>query len=87
MIIFGKRKIKPTVYFPLELEKGKYVGKIYGLHIENSNHYNIITTTDKSNYQNLIELGEITENKPENAPCNGLVGYFVNDNLEFIDNE
>ena len=35
MITLGKRKIKPTVYFPLELEKDKYVGKIYGLHIEN----------------------------------------------------
>ena len=64
MITLGKRKIKPTVYFPLELEKDKYVGKIYGLHIENSNHYNIVTTKSDSNYSNLIELGEIVENKP-----------------------
>ena len=43
MITFGKRKVKPTVYFPLEIEKERYIGKIYGLHIENSNHYNIVT--------------------------------------------
>ena len=86
MIIFGKRKIKPTVYFPIELEKSKYNGKIYGLHIENSNHYNIVTT-DKSKYPNLIELGEIVENKLESTSHSGLVGYFVNDVIEFIDNE
>ncbi|MCR8912905.1 ThiF family adenylyltransferase [Barnesiella sp. ET7] len=87
MITLGKRKIKPTVYFPLELEKDKYVGKIYGLHIENSNHYNIVTTKSDSNYSNLIELGEIVENKPTNNPNKGLIGYFENDCIQFIDCE
>lgn len=87
MITLGKRKIKPTVYFPLELEKDKYVGKIYGLYIENSNHYNIVTTESDSNYSNLIELGEVVENKPANAPSKGLVGYFENDCIQFIDCE
>lgn len=87
MITLGKRKIKPTVYFPLELEKDKYVGKIYGLHIENSNHYNIVTTESDSNYFNLVELGEVVENKPTNTPTKGLVGYFENDCIQFIDCE
>ena len=87
MITLGKRKIKPTVYFPLELEKDKYVGKIYGLHIENSNHYNIVTTKGDSNYSNLVELGEVVENKPTNNPNKGLVGYFENDCIQFIDCE
>lgn len=87
MITLGKRKIKPTVYFPLELEKDKHIGKIYGLHIENSNHYNIVTTKSDSNYSNLIELGEIVENKPTNNPNKGLIGYFDNDCIQFIDCE
>ena len=87
MITLGKRKIKPTVYFPLELEKDKYVGKIYGLHIENSNHYNIVTTKSDSNYSNLVELGEVVENKPTNNPNKGLIGYFENDCIQFIDCE
>ena len=87
MITLGKRKIKPTVYFPLELEKDKYVGKIYGLHIENSNHYNKKKKKSDSNYSNLIELGEIVENKPTNNPNKGLIGYFENDCIQFIDCE
>lgn len=87
MITFGKRKVKPTIYFPLELENGKYVGKIYGLYIENSNHYNIVTTTGDSNYSNLMELGQIFETKPSNNPENGIWGYYENDSIQFIDKE
>lgn len=84
MIVLGKRKIKPVVYFPRELESDKYTGKVYGLHIENSNHYNIITTHSESPYSGLEELGEIMEIRPEVLPDNGLVGYYDEGGLTFV---
>lgn len=85
MIPFGKKKRKPTIYFPLSLQQEKYIGKIYGLYIENSNHYNVITNHKETSYQGLIELGEIVETKPEQGPEKGVVGYFENEELNFMD--
>lgn len=87
MIAFGKRKLKPTIYFPLELEREKYVGELYGLHIANSNSYNIITTKEDSPYPNLVKLGSIVASKPEVSPILGILGYFEGDKLLFIDSE
>ena len=87
MITLGKRKLKPTIYFPIELEREKYVGKVYGLHIENSNHYNIITNKEDSTYPHLVQLGEIVADKPEVNPKIGIIGYFEGDKLLFIDSE
>lgn len=87
MITLGKRKNKAVVYFPLDLEREKYMGKIYGLHIESSNHYNIITTTEDSNYPTLIVLGEIVECRPAENPQSGVVGYYDGDALRFIDSD
>lgn len=87
MITLGKRKLKPTIYFPLELEYEKYVGKVYGLHIENSNHYNIVTKKEDSTYPHLVQLGEIVADKPEATPKFGIMGYFEGDKLLFIDSE
>lgn len=87
MITLEKRKLRPTIYFPIELEREKYVGEFYGLHIVNSNSYNIITTKAESSYPNLMRLGKIIMEKPEVYPESGIVGYFEGDKLMFIDCE
>lgn len=87
MISFGKRKLKPVIYFPLNLEKEKYIGKLYGLYIGNSNQYNIITTQSDSPFPDIELIGEIIKEKPEKNPDMGIIGYFENDILYFIDAE
>ncbi len=87
MAILGKKKAKPVVYFPLELEREKYTGELFGLYIGNSNQYNVVTTEETSPYPNLIKLGEIVTAKPEQAPEQGVIGYFKEDKLEFIDKD
>ncbi|GAP73154.1 UBA/THIF-type NAD/FAD binding protein [Candidatus Symbiothrix dinenymphae] len=87
MVQLVKRKNQPTVCFPSELEQEKYAGKLYGYYVENTNYYNIVSLTKKNEYKNLVEIGEVFAEKPENAVKNKLTGYYEKNILQFVDAE
>ncbi|GHT23881.1 hypothetical protein AGMMS4957_16050 [Bacteroidia bacterium] len=82
-----KKKSQPTVCFPAELEQEKYAGKLYGYYVENTNYYNIVSLTQKSEHKNLVKIGEVFAEKPEKAVKNKLTGYYENNILQFVDTE
>ncbi len=84
MVILNKKKNKPTVYFPVELEKEKYTGKIYGYYVDDTNHYNVISLKGNDVYKNIIEIGEVFNTNPTES-LNKLSGYFKNGKIQFTD--
>lgn len=84
MVILNKKKNKPTVYFPVELEKEKYTGKIYGYYVDDTNHYNVISLKGNDVYKNITELGEVF-NTNQTESLNKLSGYFENGEIQFTD--
>ncbi|NDW17350.1 ThiF family adenylyltransferase [Dysgonomonas sp. 216] len=81
------RKRKPTVSFPAELESEKILGKFYGIYIDTTNYYNIISYLHPdNNFPEVKCIGEIFGAKPEELPTEGqLYGYFEANELCFID--
>ena len=84
MVLLNKKKNKPTVYFPVELEKEKYTGKIYGYYVDDTNHYNVISLKGNDVYKNIIEIGEVFNTNPTES-LNKLSGYFENGKIQFTD--
>jgi molybdopterin/thiamine biosynthesis adenylyltransferase len=84
MLTISKKKNKPTVYFPIEIEKENYYGKIYGYFVEDTNHYNVVSVSNITTNKNIVEIGEVFSSKPtENKEK--LIGYFENGGLQFVD--
>lgn len=81
------RKITPTVYSPSELETNKYIGDIYGKYIENTESFNILSTTLKDD---LVQLGHIYQEKPSAYELSkydkkpSALGYYEGDELKYI---
>lgn len=82
MVKLEKKKLHPTIYFPSEWENNKYMGKIYGYYVEDTNQYNVISAKNDNN--KLTELGEII-NKNDLTETNSIVGYYEEGKLIFLD--
>jgi molybdopterin/thiamine biosynthesis adenylyltransferase len=82
-----KKKNQPTVCFPAEMEKEKFAGKFYGYHVEDTNYYNIVSLTETSNNKNIVEIGEVFFEKPNEVVSGKLTGYYENSVLNFVDYE
>ncbi|MDR2774709.1 MAG: ThiF family adenylyltransferase [Tannerella sp.] len=82
-----KKKIIPVVYFPEEIESSHYIGEVFGIYVENTYSFNIVSTQKA---KNVCKLGEIFMEKPvlpasadgSEMPC--LVGFWENNKLKFI---
>ena len=77
----------PTISLPAEVEANKYVGNIYGYIIEDTNYYNVIGTTPTDGFTDATIIGVVVESKPEQSPEIGVLGYYDNDKLMFVDSE
>lgn len=82
-----KRKRTPTISLPAELESSKYTGKLYGYAIEETNYYNVIGSESVDGFADATIIGEIVVGKPEQHPEKGIVGYYDNEKLVFVDSE
>lgn len=87
MIKLEKKKNQPSVCFPAEMEKEKYAGKVYGYYVEDTNYYNIVALTETNENKNVVEIGEVFAQKPNEAVFDHLIGYYKNDVLIFVDCE
>lgn len=87
MVELKKRKRTPTISLPAELEQSNYMGNLYGYAIEDTNYYNVIGTESVDGFSDATIIGEIVANKPEQNPEKGILGYYDNDTLMFIDSE
>ena len=82
-----KRKRTPEICLPAEISTRKFKGYLYGYFIENTNYYNVIGTTLIDGFEDATVIGEIVEKKPENKPTKGVLGYYENEKLIFVDPE
>jgi molybdopterin/thiamine biosynthesis adenylyltransferase len=88
MVQLVKKKSQPTVCFPLELETEKYVGKLYGYFIDNTNYYNVTSFGNDNVNNKQAEIGEVFEKKPSQIIPDKLIGYYNENNvLCFVDPE
>jgi molybdopterin/thiamine biosynthesis adenylyltransferase len=87
MVKLQKKKNRPVVCFPAEIEKEKCTGKLYGYFVEDTNYYNITSFIDNDVNRKQAEIGEVFEHKPTNITVDKLTGYYENDVLCFIDAE
>jgi len=86
MAKLAKKKSRPVICFPSELESGKQTGKLYGYFVADTNYYNVTALADDGN-KRISEIGEVFAEKPVQMPTDKLTGYHENDALHFIDAE
>lgn len=84
MMELTKLQRKPSVYFPKEIEKTHYVGQMYGLFIENTNTYNVVSLGENVNYPMLQAIGSVEEQRPESLPEGKLTGYYEDGKVTFL---
>lgn len=77
----------PSVYYPMEIEKKHYIGPLYGLYIEDTNTYNVVSLGENANYPMLKVIGIVEEQRPESLPEGLLVCFFENDKVIFVTSE
>lgn len=82
-----KRKRIPTVCLPSSVEKSKHTGNLYGYYIESTNYYNVVSTELIDGFTDATIIGKIIEKKTECKPTEGVLGFFDNEQLVFIDPE
>lgn len=87
MVELKKRKRTPTISLPAELEQCNFIGNLYGYAIEDTNYYNVIGSESVDGFSDATIIGEIVANKPEQNPEGGVLGYYDNNKLNFIDSD
>lgn len=87
MVELKKRKRTPTISLPAELEQCNFIGNLYGYAIEDTNYYNVIGSESVDGFSDATIIGEIVANKPEQNPEKGVLGYYDNNKLNFIDSD
>lgn len=87
MLELKKRKRTPTISLPAELEQCNFIGNLYGYAIEDTNYYNVIGSESVDGFSDATIIGEIVANKPEQNPEKGVLGYYDNNKLIFIDSD
>ena len=79
-----KLQRKPSVYFPTEIENSHYIGALYGLYIENTNTYNVVSLGENTDFPTIKEIGAVVEQCPDKLPEGKLTGYYENDKIKFV---
>lgn len=79
-----KLKRNPTVYFPTEIENTHYVGPMYGLYIEDTNVYNVVSLGENVNYPMLKAIGTVEEQRPETLAEGAITGYYEDGKVTFV---
>lgn len=74
-MIGSKRKVN-KVLIPEKMVQDHYVGKIYGTYVESTGIFNIYDTKMLENFNDIKELGEISENE---VISDKLIGIWKND--------
>lgn len=80
------KKRKATVCLPVEIKETHYTGALFGIYIPESNFYNIIACESSLDSVYLAkQIGFIFPDKQLmlNAECEGLCGYWENEDLSF----
>ena len=81
------KKRNSSIGIPAELENSNYLGGLYGYAIADTNYYNVIGTAPVEGFADATVIGEIVKEKPEQKPSKGVIGYYENDKLTFIDSD
>lgn len=82
-----QKKRKATVLFPEAFMKEQFTGELYGFHIENTNHFNVMNHFPEETLAQppIRLLGKVYPAKPKQLETNyPLAGYWVNHKLIFI---
>ena len=79
-----KLQRKPSVYFPTEIENTHYVGPLYGLYIEDTNIFNVVSLGENANYPMLKAIGTVEEHRPESLSEGQLTGFYEDGKVIFL---
>ncbi len=82
-----KLQRNPSVYFPTEIESSHYFGDLYGLYIENTNTFNVVSLGKDERFPTLKFLGIMEENRPETLSKGMLTGYYEDGEIMFVNDE
>lgn len=82
-----KLQRNPSVYFPTEIESSHHIGDLYGLYIENTNTFNVVSLGMDERFPSLRLIGTVTENRPETLSKGMLTGYYEDGNIIFVNDE
>jgi len=82
-----KLQRNPSVYFPIEIEKYHYIGELYGLYVENTNTFNVVSLVEDKRFPMLNSIGTIAESRPESLSQGILTGYYEDGKITFINDE
>lgn len=84
MMELTKLQRQPSVYFPTEIDNAHYVGDLYGLYIEDTNTYNVVSLGEDPRYPTIVKIGVINEQRTELLPKGMVTGYYENGIVEFV---
>jgi molybdopterin/thiamine biosynthesis adenylyltransferase len=82
-----KKTLAPVVYFPVEIENSHYTGEVFGIYVENTYSFNIVSTQKA---KNIRKLGKIFTEKPvlpaqaDENETPRITGFWENNKLKFI---
>ena len=79
-----KLQREPSVYYPTEIEKVHYIGDLYGLYIENTNTFNVVSLGEDERFPMLKRIGVVAENRPDTGTDEMLIGYFEEGIVKFV---
>lgn len=82
-----KLQRNPSVYFPTEIESSHYIGDLYGLYIENTNTFNVVSLGMDERFSSLKLIGTVTENRSEALSKGMLTGYYEDGKIMFVNDE
>ena len=82
-----KLQRNPSVYFPTEIESSHHIGDLYGLYIENTNTFNVVSLGMDERFPSLRLIGTVTENRPETLSKGMLTGYYEDGKIMFVNDE
>lgn len=82
-----KLQRNPSVYFPTEIESSHYIGDLYGLYIENTNTFNVVSLGMDERFPSLKLIGTVTENRSEALSKGMLTGYYEDGKIMFVNDE
>lgn len=82
-----KLQRNPSVYFPTEIETSHYIGDLYGLYIENTNTFNVVSLGKDERFPMLKLIGTVAENRLETLSKGMLTGYYEDGKIMFANDE
>jgi len=77
------KKRRPVVHFPAELERQKFIGKLYGYFHSDSNEYNVVAYGEALNTTLPIIGQVVSEQRDLSETSDELIGVWQNEKLIF----